>query len=707
VSRGAAARLQAWLGCCLAASALALLLAASAAAAPGWTSSKAFPAPAGAFEGADAVRYQNGGTATEAFLEVPSISPLQTALHIGGLPPGGTYRDQLVVPTTGESIPLEAQIAVAPDGAAVAAWPELVGSNPETSPFRYRAAYRPTGGAPWEAPVTVASDSVRVKGLGEYLTVAIGGDGTAAVGVQHTAGETGKSQGEQVYRIDVAVHPAAGVWQPATRLSPEHESAEGPGLGLDGSGNVTAAYRLRFSEGPSPETSDDRLAVIVRRRPSSSGTWGPEENITGSEFTATAYAVQLGENEAGDAVVAYQYVTSGPTTADAWATTRAGASGAWSKPERLVHESSGSVPDAAGVSPDGSAFVLYTYRGGKSSGEDCAGVVVAAAAHGLFSPHQCVSPLNEEPSSGSLAFLGDDAYLAWRGNVPGESSNADVQASRWTAGAPRPDAAVNLDVAGVPYGSPRLVNDYEGSVVAFYTNHAGQLRDAAYDAGPPILLGADVPGTATAGQPVALSASFFDLWSGLGAGQPVWSFGDGTPAGEGAAVTHAFATSGVYTITLTAADALANAASTAFTIAVAPAAVHPPTALRRPVVALDQPPCPKRLSSRACKRRRGSVASWRRLTGSAVADPASGGIARVEVGVSVVRHGHLEAFLSGRFRRAPRAKALNAFVRAAVRGPRWSLQLPKLKPGTYTIRVRAIDRAGDVSPTLAKTVRLS
>jgi len=297
-----------------------LLIPAAARATPDWVPSIAFPVPGNAFGGMDEVRYQDGGIATEAFLEVQSLSPVQTTLHVGMLSPGGSYVDQLVIPSSAEAIPTGAQIAVAPDGAAVAVWAELIGSNLETSPYRYRAAYRPAGSGSWEAPVTIAVDTERDKEIYEYFTLTIGSDGTAAVGVQHIAsGEKGAARGEPVYRLDVAVHPPSGGWQAPVRISPTSESAEGLDLGLDGQGDVTAAYTLRFNEGSTNSTSDDRATVIVRRRPASNGVWGFAEDVTKSEIQWTADALHLGENEAGDAVVTYQYMRSSPQELDAWA----------------------------------------------------------------------------------------------------------------------------------------------------------------------------------------------------------------------------------------------------------------------------------------------------------------------------------------------------------------------------------------------------
>jgi hypothetical protein len=103
--------------------------------------------------------------------------------------------------------------------------------------------------------------------------------------------------------------------------------------------------------------------------------------------------------------------------------------------------------------------------------------------------------------------------------------------------------------------------------------------DVLNGGGPPILLHAGVPTTAFAGQPVAFSAGFVDLWAGLGGGQPMWSFGDGSPAVAGAAATHASGAPGTDTVTLAASDALGNATSSTYTITVtkAPAGLAPPT----------------------------------------------------------------------------------------------------------------------------------
>jgi PKD repeat protein len=686
-----------------------LLLPATASAAPDWVAPFNFSVPLtdvsiGGIQGQDQILYQNGGIATEAFLQVESISPIHTTLHVGTLAPGGSYSDQLTIPSSEGAIPVGVQIAVASSGAAVATWAELIGNELEKSPYHFRAAYRPAGSSAWEAPFTIATETEREKNFTATLTPVISANGTAAVGIQRFAnGESTGFYKRPNYRVDVAAHPAGGSWQAPERLSPVATSATSLALAFDGSGDLTAAYTKRFFEAAKGEEENDRSTVIVRRRPASSGVWGFEEDITGSEIQWSADAMYLGENEAGDAVVAYQYFRKVPQTLETKAVTRQGPNGSWTAP---AHLSGTSGTAGVGVSPDGKAYVLYWFQG-ISSAESCEGVVRAPVG-GSFSAERCLSPPNEDTFSGSVAFLGNDAYFAWRGNVPGEQSNTTVQGGRWADGSTLPDVAHNLDTPGLLYGYPSLVNDDQGSVVALYTNPGGLLRAAAYDGGPPILLGANVPASATAGQPVSFSASFFDLWAGLGGGQPTWSFGDGSAPVGGGTATHTFTAPGTYTISLGAADALGNAAGiTTYTITVKPAAVTgPPADTQAPAVKLNLPKCAKKLSKKACKRQRASRSAWQTLTGT-VTDPApSSGIAGVEVAIYRTTGKRIEGLVGKHFRKTTKTKARKTFTAATVSGASWSLHLPKLKSGRYTILVRATDKAGHVSATVTKTLQL-
>jgi len=687
------------------AAALALLaLPESASASPGWVAPINFPVPA-TVSGSDEVRYQNGGTATEAFMQVESLAPLQTTVHFGILPPAGTYTDQLTIASTGSSIPIEPQVAVAPGGAAVATWIELEGNNPETALYSYHAAYRPAGSDEWEPPVTLATDSEHPTNLPEYMTLAISTSGVAAVGIQRFNGLAAGTHKQPDYLLEVATHPAGGVsgsWQAPVRLSPTAESVTDLLLAFDGGGDLTAAYTQRFFEGTTE--SENRNNVITARRPESSGVWGPEENLTGSAPQWTADALQLGENEDGDAVIAYQYVGGFPETQDAWATTRGeGAGGTWSSPQQLVIRGASSVPIAVGVMPRYPvAYVLYALQG-ESSSESC----VAAAELTTYPLRQiCLSPLSEEARSGSIAFINDDAYFAWSGGEPGEPSNGSVQSARWLSTSVWPEAAIDLDLPDREYGSPTLVDDGLGGVAAFYTAPGHVLRASDYDNSPPMLISANVPSTTTVGVPVSFSALFADFWSPLAAGQPTWSFGDGSALVSGASPTHTFTAPGTYTVTLSATDMLADVASSTYSITVRPAAIIEPP-MHPPTVTLRIPACAKKLSKKACRKFQASPTAWQTLTGQVVDTSSSvNDKATVQIAVYIANGKRIEGLIGKRFRRTTVARARTLFVPARVLGTNWSLRLPKLKAGTYTILVRAIDAAGQTSATLSKTMRL-
>ncbi|MGA9874863.1 MAG: PKD domain-containing protein [Solirubrobacteraceae bacterium] len=542
--------------------AVAVASASVALASPGWSAPSDFALPGAPSGSAVQIGYQAGGTATVAYIEVISFAPLETVVHVGAIAPGGSYQEQLRIASSADSIPSDVKFAEAPDGAAVLQWSVLEGSDLETAPLAYLASYRAAGSSTWEAPATIASDATQTKGISSRLVPAISANGTAAAGVEHLDSTIPSPGG---HRIDVAVHSPGGSWGAATQISPPSDSSEGLVLGFDANGDLTAAFRL--------EMANTRHTLDAVRRPASSGVWGSLEDVTGSDVTSDVFGPTLGVSSDGSAVIAFQYVHNAPPkTLDVNAVTRNGATGSWTAPVDVALGGTSSGPIAVGVSPTDKAYVLYSYQGG-SSAEDCVGVVRASAGGDLFSTPQCVSPTNFQPGGvGAVAFLGNDAYFAWSGE-PSEGKVSVAEGSRWLDTASQPDSFTNLDAPAEEVALNQLVPDQDGSVAAFWTateakKTVTKLRAAAYDAGGPNLLAADVPVSGVVDRPVALSASFFDLWSGLGEA-PSWSFGDGS-GGSGAQVSHTYAAPGTYTVTVTARDGLGNQTSSSYSIEIFP-----------------------------------------------------------------------------------------------------------------------------------------
>jgi hypothetical protein len=137
-----------------------------------------------------------------------------------------------------------------------------------------------------------------------------------------------------------------------------------------------------------------------------------------------------------------------------------------------------------------------------------------------------------------------------------------------------PVAATALGGPTVTFEQPDVALDGEGNGFAVWQRRAGTTSTAqvaAFDPVAPAITAADVPATATAGQPVTMTAAATDRMS-----RPAlrFDFGDGSGA-EGDTAQHAYAAPGNYTVTVTASDAAGNRSTTARAIQVAPAPVAP------------------------------------------------------------------------------------------------------------------------------------
>jgi hypothetical protein len=112
-----------------------------------------------------------------------------------------------------------------------------------------------------------------------------------------------------------------------------------------------------------------------------------------------------------------------------------------------------------------------------------------------------------------------------------------------------------------------------GDDLATWLSHSGTVEVAVYDAAPPSLGTATIPASATVGALASFSvASPFDIWSPPATVS--WSFGDGSSA-TGPAVTHTYAHTGSFPVTVTATDALGNSTSQSGSVTVAASASAP------------------------------------------------------------------------------------------------------------------------------------
>lgn len=442
---------------------------------------------------------------------VATLAYLDSAgeLHAGTISPGSAFAEQLAVPGASAL-----SLAEAPDGAAVLGW--------TTSAGTVSAAYRPAGHHLWAAPVTVAA------GVTGRLVTAIAPGGQGAAGVQPSAGGG--------YRV-ATFHPSGGFGSLVATGGGAAPALSGLALGYNAAGTLTVALAAAGK-------------LEVQQLPASSAAL-PPATVAGD---VAAGALQLAVAPDGAAVIAYEGAAGAEAVVRA-----AGSRGAWSTPVLVAPGaallttaiSPGTEPSA--VAPANRAYVLYT-------GGGCVGIVRASVG-GAFSPARCLAGAAAPagaPVAGGLGFTGS-------GGLDGAvSTGGGVFAIRWPASAGAPDAAVALGSSGT---LTQVVGDGAGDVAALWDAAGGDPLDvSAFVTSGPVLVAEHVPKVAVVDRSVTMSATFADLWSGVAA-LPTWSFGGGQRV-QGAQVSHAYGRAGVYTVRVTAIDALGHRTSARFTVVV-------------------------------------------------------------------------------------------------------------------------------------------
>ena len=489
----------------------------------------------------------------------------------------------------------DAKVAVDGGGGALVAW-----LRPSGMSARVEARYRPPGGA--FGPLETLSG-----GGADALEVAMAQDGTA-VAVWRRSG-----------RLEAAVRPPGGTFGPASPISPPGEGVREPQIAIDGPGNATAAWA-------STAGKVDRIRVATRPP---GGTFGESVEITSRTDTVVSETgnenaldqPRLAADPSGRAYLAFrdweiQYIGGSPTTPTYGAQVRVRQpGGAFGSPLGLSPHS-GPVQDfAIAAGPNGTAAVAWADRSNDSI------AVRVRPPEGPFGPIESPAdqgPDEPEPRVPALAVdAAGNIGVTWLYDPIGPGSvGADVrtvgtffpvspQTLSSTANSRLPQIAVDghgvfhvawhhrddipriLSSRRVPGGqfgapvaisapgqnnldpsAPQIAADQEGNAVAVWDrNHEGgsRVEVAGHDGAPPRLAGLSIPATGSVGRAAPLSAAAFDTWSPVTS--VVWDFGDGTGA-AGPATNHTYDRPRSYALSVTATDAVGNAATAGGAIAV-------------------------------------------------------------------------------------------------------------------------------------------
>jgi len=653
--------------------------------------------------------------------------------------PGARAAPTWLGPTTlsaaGQSVDAP-HVASSSLGDAVAVWKRSDGSNQ-----RVQVASRPAGGA-WSAPASLspvgqdatspraAADASgtsavawsRSTGIHQHVQAAVRPAGGAWPTVADTLSTVdaydpditldGHGNALAVWRctsggadaiVQASYRPAGGLWQSPISLSALGQDAYDPHVAFDGAGNALAVWD-RF---------DGSHQVVQASYRPAGGTWQAPVAVSGTG--QGAQHPQVAFDGLGNAVVAFD---RDGTTSRVQVAVRT-AAGPWQVPVFLSAAGSQATDQQVAADPQGNLVVAWD----RDAGAHWVAEAAARPAGGIW---QAPITLSDPSATADDVQVGIDAQgraiATWDWGMA-----AAVQASVRPLGGTWSAPVVVAPASGSADGVSLAV-DAQGDAVAAWMRSDGanqRMQAAGFDGAGPQARGFVAPASAAIGAPVTFSVAPLDVWSSLGATS--WTFGDGGTA-AGTSVTHAFGAAGTYPVTMTSTDALGNATTKTVSVTVPAAGPGdggggdgggpgggdgggdggdggPPRDTTKPKVTLAQPACRKGLSPSRCRTLRAKATSWRTVRGTA-SDAGGSGVAKVEVAAARKAGGKVYVSNGRRFAASTTKRFQTAYRPAKVAGSSWSLKLPPLARGTYLLRIRATDGAGNASAVVTRTLKL-
>lgn len=481
------------------------------------------------------------------------------------------------------NLTVEPAVAAAPDGTVAALWPRPAGGSTD-----YVGAVRPAGGE-WEvAPIanhtsgtigvdlvaspdgTLTAAWIASTGRGQAVrtaTRAPGGgwgevhtlsdDARSADQLMLAAGAGGavvaiwrRANAESRAIAQASVRPAGGSWEPARDVSLAGSDASYPRAAVAADGAVRVVWS-RFN--------GLRWLVETRSKPAG-GDWGQVDVL--SAATASASTLDLAVSGSGAAVATWVRATS-PKSVHAIVKP---ADGGWSAVHDLSLDGREAIEPQAEIAADGTATVVW----GQVEGTTRIIRTATRPAGGQWGESRAISQPGASAHQPTLAMTADGAAVAsWiRSDGPGYYR---VQAARRTPDGLWSEPDWISAERAMAFGPAVALDGRGNAVVAWDRTHDDdatrhQIQAVGFDGEAPSIDALSIPATATAGTALSFAAQARDVWSPI---ELLWSFGDGATA-TGPSATHTFPAPGDRPVTITATDAVGNAASASGTVAVAP-----------------------------------------------------------------------------------------------------------------------------------------
>jgi hypothetical protein len=476
-------------------------------------------------------------------------------------PAGGTWQAPVTLSEAGVDAG-GAQVAVDPEGGAVAVW-DTFSLPPATTTRTIQAAGRSVSTGAWSAPVTFAT-----TGEVEDPQIAVDSHGNAVAVWKTLPDNPGPGF------IQASFRPANGTWSSPVLISPGNVASR-PHVVMGPEGNAVVTW-----------FGYDSVQSAVRI--ASSGAWQQPVEVAaiGLEAGGSPGGPALAVDGLGDVVTAWSStIGSGGNHIVQAATLPAG--GTWQTPVEISEaELDAGSPDVA-LDPTGAAVVTWSAAASSVVGSKSA--VIQAAVRPAGSAWQAPVDISEAGQEVDNPQLEPKVALDPKGNAIAvweglDGENQVIQSAVRTAESGDWQAPVNLSASEMQASDAQVAVDSQGNAISIWEldssgDHA-IIQAAGYDAGP-LIDGLEVPKTGTVGQPVSFSASPLAVWSALGVTD--WSFGDGTGT-SGTSTTHVYTIPGDYTVKLNSVDALGNVSNASAAIAISRADTTPTTTKTPPAL---------------------------------------------------------------------------------------------------------------------------
>jgi hypothetical protein len=616
---------------------LVLACALPAAAAPTWSGSISLSGAGNPLTDKPSVAINDGGLGIMAWSET---SAGKTGVRVAQHAPGGAWA---TFPTTlSGSLPGDGcspAVSIDPAGNAMVVWSQWAGPGCSVGTQTILFSTRAAGAAGWSAPGVVGPAAAQ----GDWAMQA----SSNAAGQMVVGWETNSAGNDRVL---------GAVGSPTTGF-------EAPTELYFGSTSTHALYYLTTAIGPNGDAAvqwNDNVSsatsnVLIAVKPKG-GSWP-----VGPTLVSVANAPQSGSggtvaiDAAGDVLSAYLYYDG--TTSFFTTRYRPASVGNYQPQQQISAPQFGFSTSwiAVGLDAAGNATAAWVETNFTPPIPHPRRVFGATRAAGISSPWVGLTPLTDvlpsEENTVQLAVSPSGAAsLSWGLTTTERSAQALYRPPGGAFGALTPIGSGSLPTLSLAPG---------GDAAIAFIGAASDARVSVLDVTAPAITAANVPATGSATAAVPMSATFADAWSPAAAGQPSWSFGDGT-TGAGLTVSHTYAKAGSYTVTVTAADSAGNAATpvTRQIVVSAPAGPPPPGAPGTPTTTIGKP-----------KLKAAYVAS--KLVGTVTLTGTSG--VKATLTLAIRKRG---------------AKKPSATSKLAVKAGKWSktLKLPSgLAPGVYDV----------------------